>query len=130
MTNVEDAIDLWIEAALDVIQGQAEFSGWTFALVTIDPAALDDRIERVNITLPRRGRNPLRLYRETGAGLKAAHPKPLSAKRSAASTTALFWRSAARSPCSWAWPDARALAGAPHGRVSLHATVSQPSEML
>jgi predicted RNase H-like HicB family nuclease len=66
MAYVEEAIDLWIEAALDAgrdipmpstldaIQGSEEFSGWTFALVTIDPAALDDRIERVNITLPRR----------------------------------------------------------------------------
>ncbi len=66
MANVEDAIDLWIEAALDadrdipapstldVIQVRKAFAGWTFALVTIDPAALDDRIERVNITLPRR----------------------------------------------------------------------------
>lgn len=66
MTNVEEAIDLWIEAALDAgrdipapstldaTQAREEFTGWTFALVTINPAALDDRIERVNITLPRR----------------------------------------------------------------------------
>lgn len=66
MGNVEEAIDLWIEAALDAgqeiptpstlgaIQTHPEFAGWAFGLVTIDPAALDDRIERVNITLPRR----------------------------------------------------------------------------
>lgn len=66
MANVEEAIDLWIETALDAgqevpapstldaIQARPEFAGWAFALVTIDPAALDDRIERVNITLPRR----------------------------------------------------------------------------
>lgn len=66
MANVEDAIDLWIEAALDAgrdipapstldaIQAHREFAGWTFALVSINPAALDDRIARVNITLPRR----------------------------------------------------------------------------
>lgn len=66
MANVEEAIDLWIEAALDAgreipapstldaVQMKPEFTGWAFAVVTIDPAALDDRIERVNITLPRR----------------------------------------------------------------------------
>ncbi len=49
MANVEDAIDLWIEAALDAgraipapstldaMQARQEFAGWTFALVTIDP---------------------------------------------------------------------------------------------
>lgn len=66
MGNVEQAIDLWIEAALDAgqdipapstldaIQVRPEFAGWAFGVVTIDPAALDDRIERVNITIPRR----------------------------------------------------------------------------
>jgi predicted RNase H-like HicB family nuclease len=66
MGNVEEAIDLWIEAALDAgqeipapstldaIQARPEFYGWAFGVVTIDPAALDDRIERVNITIPRR----------------------------------------------------------------------------
>lgn len=66
MVNAEEAIDLWIEAALDAgadipapstlggIQARPEFAGWAFALVSIDPAALDDTIERVNITIPRR----------------------------------------------------------------------------
>ena len=66
ITNAEEAIDAWIESALDQGQeiprpstvqhwsGKGEFSGWTFGIVTVDPAALDDRIERVNITLPRR----------------------------------------------------------------------------
>jgi hypothetical protein len=31
-----------------------EFAGWILSLVTIDPAALDDTVERVNIALPRR----------------------------------------------------------------------------
>ncbi len=31
-----------------------EYSGWILSLATIDPAALDDTVERVNITLPRR----------------------------------------------------------------------------
>ena len=66
ITNAEEAINAWIEAALDQGQeisppstvqhwsGKEDFSGWTFGIVTVDPAALDDRIERVNITLPRR----------------------------------------------------------------------------
>lgn len=35
-------------------QGKPEFVGWIWAVVEIDPAMLDDQIERVNITLPRR----------------------------------------------------------------------------
>lgn len=66
MDNVEKGIDLWIEAALeagseipppstlDAVKAMPEYAGWTLALVAVDPAALDDRIERVNITLPRR----------------------------------------------------------------------------
>ena len=66
ITNAEQAISAWIESALDEGQeipppstvqrwaAEADYSGWTFGIVTVDPAALDDRIERVNITLPRR----------------------------------------------------------------------------
>lgn len=66
MTGAEEAIALWIDATLDTagaipipsnldtIRLNPEFSGWIFAIVTIDPALLDDTIERVNITLPRR----------------------------------------------------------------------------
>ena len=67
MIQAEDAIIGWIEAALD--DGQAipapspiktlrtahpEFAGWLWALVKVDPAMLDDTVERVNISLPRR----------------------------------------------------------------------------
>ena len=67
MIQAEDAITGWIETALD--DGQAippptrieelraahpEFEGWTWALVKVDPAMLDDTLERVNISLPRR----------------------------------------------------------------------------
>ena len=31
-----------------------EFDGWLWALVKVDPAMLDDTLERVNISLPRR----------------------------------------------------------------------------
>ena len=41
-------------AAVHVIQADAAYAGWTFAVVSVDPGLLDDTIERVNITLPRR----------------------------------------------------------------------------
>jgi hypothetical protein len=31
-----------------------DFAGWVFGFVQVDPAALDDTVDRVNITLPRR----------------------------------------------------------------------------
>ena len=67
MVQAEDAITGWIETALD--DGQAipapspvealrtahpEFEGWLWALVKVDPAMLDNTLERVNISLPRR----------------------------------------------------------------------------
>lgn len=66
IANAEAAVDAWIETALG--QGQdvpaptgvqqwaaaTDHAGWIFGIVTVDPASLDDRIERVDITLPRR----------------------------------------------------------------------------
>ncbi len=64
--NAKEAIELWIETALDAgqdvpkpslvseLQKKREFKGWVWAIVEIDPALLSDEIERVNITLPRR----------------------------------------------------------------------------
>ena len=67
MIQAEDAITGWIEAALDAGQdvpapsriealrnAHPEFDGWLWALVKVDPAMLDDTLERVNINLPRR----------------------------------------------------------------------------
>lgn len=67
MANAEEAIAAWIEAALDAGQeipqpsdietlrkSRKAHKGWIWALVKIDPAALDDTPERVNISLPRR----------------------------------------------------------------------------
>jgi predicted RNase H-like HicB family nuclease len=66
IAGAEEAGAAWIDAALDAgeaipppssleaIRNRPEFVGWILALVTIDPAALDDTVERVNITLPRR----------------------------------------------------------------------------
>lgn len=64
--NAKEAIELWIEAALDAgedipkpssitnLQKKKEFKGYIWAIAEIDPALLSDDIERVNITLPRR----------------------------------------------------------------------------
>jgi predicted RNase H-like HicB family nuclease len=66
MTAAEEAAAAWIDAALDageavpapsaldVLRDNAAFAGWNFGVITVDPALLDDTIERVNITLPRR----------------------------------------------------------------------------
>ena len=67
MIQAEDAITGWIETALDDGQdipapspvealrnAHPEFEGWLWALVKVDPAMLDDTLERVNISLPRR----------------------------------------------------------------------------
>jgi predicted RNase H-like HicB family nuclease len=66
IAGAEEAGLAWIDAALDTgeavpepsplesIRARPEFAGWILSLVTINPAALDDTVERVNITLPRR----------------------------------------------------------------------------
>ena len=66
MTGVEEAAAAWIDATLDsgepipapsgleAVRSRPEYFGWTFGVLTIDPADMDDTTERVNITLPRR----------------------------------------------------------------------------
>jgi predicted RNase H-like HicB family nuclease len=66
IAGAEEAGLAWIDAALDekqsipppspleAIRSKPEYAGWILSLATIDPAALDDAVERVNITLPRR----------------------------------------------------------------------------
>jgi predicted RNase H-like HicB family nuclease len=66
MDNAKEAIELWIETALDLgqtipapssiteLQKKREYKGWIWAVAEIDPALLSDDIERVNITLPKR----------------------------------------------------------------------------
>jgi predicted RNase H-like HicB family nuclease len=67
MTQAEEAIVAWIEAALDAGQdipqpsdiatlrkAHKDLKNWVWAAVTVDPAVLDDTLERVNISLPRR----------------------------------------------------------------------------
>lgn len=65
--QTEEAITGWIETALDtgleipkpsgieaLRKAHPEFEGWTWGLVKINPATLDNTLERVNISLPRR----------------------------------------------------------------------------
>ena len=64
--NAKEAIELWLESVIDdnglvpepesvtTHQANPEFAGWVWAVVSIDLAALSDKAERVNITLPAR----------------------------------------------------------------------------
>ncbi len=66
IAGAEEAAAAWIDATLDAgraipppsslgkLRDNPEFDGWIFGVIAIDPALLDDTIERVNITLPRR----------------------------------------------------------------------------
>lgn len=66
IAGAEEAAAAWIDAVLDsgetvpppslleTLQANPDFSGWTYGVIGIDPALLDDRAERINITLPRR----------------------------------------------------------------------------
>jgi predicted RNase H-like HicB family nuclease len=66
MDNAKEAIELWLEVAIDDgmaipepslladHQRKREFKGWTWALITVDLASLSDKTERINITLPSR----------------------------------------------------------------------------
>ena len=67
MIQAEDAIAGWLENAIDDGQdipapssvealraAHPETNGWLWALVKVDPAMLDNTLERVNISLPRR----------------------------------------------------------------------------
>jgi predicted RNase H-like HicB family nuclease len=62
----EEAAAAWIDATLDVggtvpapslieaLRARRDFAGWAFGVISVEPAALDGSVERVNITLPRR----------------------------------------------------------------------------
>jgi predicted RNase H-like HicB family nuclease len=64
MANVEEAAAAWIDATLDAggivpapssleeVKARRAYKGWTFAVVTIDPALLDDTTTRINVSLP------------------------------------------------------------------------------
>ena len=64
--GAEEAAAAWIDSALDAgeaipapssleaLRRNSDYAGWMFGIITLDTALLDDTIERVNITLPRR----------------------------------------------------------------------------
>ena len=67
IAHAEVAIVAWMEMALDAGQDipqpstiealrkkHKQWKGWVWAIVKVDPAVLDDTLERVNISLPRR----------------------------------------------------------------------------
>ena len=66
MINAEEAAAAWIDGTLDaggsipqpsnldVLRANPNYRDWIFAVVSVDPGLLDDTVERVNITLPRR----------------------------------------------------------------------------
>jgi predicted RNase H-like HicB family nuclease len=66
LAGTREAIELQLEALLDADQTppepraveewvrDAEFEGWIWAIVSIEPEALDETVERINISLPRR----------------------------------------------------------------------------
>jgi predicted RNase H-like HicB family nuclease len=67
LVHAEQAISAWIDAALDAGQDipaptpidvlrarHKPWRHWIWAVVQVDPALLDDTVERVNISLPRR----------------------------------------------------------------------------
>jgi hypothetical protein len=41
-------------SSLEALRQKPDYAGWMFGIITLDAALLDDTIERVNITLPRR----------------------------------------------------------------------------
>jgi hypothetical protein len=36
------------------VRANPDYAGWSFGVIAVDPSVLDDAVERVNITLPRR----------------------------------------------------------------------------
>lgn len=66
LTQARDAILLHLEGLMDeqeavptpksleVHQKEHKYKGWTWAIIEVDLADLDDKTERINITLPRK----------------------------------------------------------------------------
>lgn len=77
MENAREAIALWIETAIDndraipkpstvaALRSDPEYAGWVWAVIDVDPALIDDKAERVNITVPRRILSRIDRYAES-----------------------------------------------------------------
>lgn len=65
-TNAKEAAELWLEeqieegspipaaTPIDEIAKNEEFKGWIFGFIDVDISQLEDKVERINITIPRR----------------------------------------------------------------------------
>ncbi|AVR87328.1 hypothetical protein Tharo_0378 [Thauera aromatica K172] len=51
---MDDGGDIPAPTSIAAHRANPEFDGWIWAVAEVDPAILDDKAERVNITLPRR----------------------------------------------------------------------------
>lgn len=51
---LDDGLDIPAPSSIELYRTLPEYEGMIWALIEIDPAILDDKAERVNITLPRR----------------------------------------------------------------------------
>lgn len=66
LISAVEAATAWIETALDDqlpipqpsqlenLLNRQEFAGWTLGVIEVDLTQMDDKIERINMTLPRR----------------------------------------------------------------------------
>ena len=66
LENAEQAAAAWLDAALDAgesvpapspldaLRPREDFQGWLFGVIQIHPDVMNDVVERVNVTLPRR----------------------------------------------------------------------------
>ena len=85
LLNAEQAAAAWIETALDsgnsvptpstldILRRNPDYAGWAFGVITVDPAWLDDTVERVNITLPRRVLKRLDAIAEAAGATRSVH---------------------------------------------------------
>ena len=80
--NAAEAVELWIETALDTgkpipppgslarHQSDPDLAGWTWGMVEVDLFRLDDEAEHVDVILPRRVLRAIDSYAERQGGTK------------------------------------------------------------
>ena len=66
IASAEEAAAAWLDTALDAglqipqpssleaIRLRPEYASWAFGVIAVDPSVLDESVERVNVTLPKR----------------------------------------------------------------------------
>lgn len=90
IAGAEEAAAAWIDEALDsgdpipppsgleTVRQNPDFAGWIFGVVTLDPALLDDSVERVNINLPRRVLKRLDVLVKAAGGSRSGYVAQLT----------------------------------------------------